>query len=158
MREDEDAGRQQRYDGKEMNWKQIVAGVCGFSFGFWLCMPRNTPFLPRYEVLVSDVSGKGVAFAPVEQLRQDFALADKETRLLARADSYGRASFLGYGARTSPLRQLIVCGLRMKALGVHAPCGYRHHITAPVPGYSEAWRSESTLPLKGRGQLLQIIL
>lgn len=141
-----------------MNWKNILAGVCGFAFGFWLCMPRDVVLLPRYEVLVDDVSGNGLPSAEVKQVRQDYAITGTVSSSLSLADGYGRVAFPAVGGRTSPLLRLIVCGRRMVSFGVHAPCGYRVQIAAEVPGYTEASRSESKLPLKGRGHLLRIVL
>ncbi|MEO7029464.1 MAG: hypothetical protein ABI147_08665 [Acidobacteriaceae bacterium] len=143
---------------QEMKWKSIFAGICGFAFGFWLCMPRDTVLLPRYEVLVADAAGKGLAGAEVKQSREDYAISGNVSSSLTSADSYGRAAFPAVRGRTSPLLRLIMCGRRMVTLGVHAPCGYRFQIVAEVPGYAEASRSESKLPLKGRGRLLRITM
>ena len=143
---------------REMNWKNILAGVCGFAFGFWLCMPRDVVLLPRFEVLVGDVSGKGLAGAEVKQVRQDYAISGSVSSSLSTADGYGRAAFPAVRGHTSPLRRLIVCGRRMATLGVRAPCGYRVQVVAEVSGYAEASRSESKLPLKGRGHLLRITM
>ncbi len=121
-------------------------------------MPRDAVLLPRYEVLVADAAGKGLAGAEVKQMREDYAVSGHVSSSLASADSYGRAAFPAVRGRTSPLLRLIVCGRRMVTLGVHAPCGYLHQIAVEVPGYSEAARSESKLPLKGRGNLLRITM
>jgi hypothetical protein len=141
-----------------MTWKHILAGLCGFTLGFWFCMPRDITLLPRYEVLVLDSSGKGLPAIYVKQLRQDFAISNQTTSSLATTDSYGRASFTLVRGRTSPLRRAILCGRRMAIQGIHAPCGYLHQITADVPNYVEASRSESDFPLKSRGLLLHIIM
>ena len=114
--------------------------------------------LPRYEVLVEDASGKGFPLAEVREFRQDYAITGASTSSLATADSYGRAAFPSAHGRTSPLRRLIVCGRLMAAHGVHTPCGYLHQIAAEVPGYVEASRTESELPLKGRGRLIHITM
>jgi hypothetical protein len=141
-----------------MGWKHYLAGLCGFVLGFWLCMPRNVVLVPRYEVLVEDASGKGLAAAQVEQLRQDYAISGATSFSFATADGWGRAAFPAISGRTSPLRRMIFCGRRMAAQGVHAPCGYLHSFAVEVPGYAEASRSESDLPLRGRGRLVHITM
>jgi len=141
-----------------MTWKHLLAGLCGFAFGFWLCMPREVLLLPRYEVLVTVASGRGFPHAEVRQLRQDNAVSAATSSSFATADSYGRAAFPAVRATTSPLRRLILCARLMAAQGIHTPCGYRHQITAEAPGYVEASRSESDLPLKDRGRLLRIAI
>jgi hypothetical protein len=141
-----------------MTWKHILAGLCGFGFGFWLCMPRDVVLLPRYEVLVQDAFGKGFPLAEVREFRQDYAITGASTSSLATADSYGRAAFPPVHGRTSPLLRLIVCGRLMAAHGLHAPCGYLHQIAIEVPGYTEVSRTESELPLKGRGRLIHITM
>jgi hypothetical protein len=141
-----------------MTWKHLLAGLCGFAFGFWLCMPRDVVLLPRYEVLMEDASGKGFPLAEVKEFRQDYAISGATSSSIATADSYGRAAFPLVRGRSSPLRRLVFCGRLMAAHGVHAPCGYLHQITAEVPGYTEALRTESALPLKDRGRLLHITM
>jgi hypothetical protein len=141
-----------------MSWKHYLAGLCGFVLGFWFCMPRDVVLMPRYEVLIEDASGKGLASAQVEQLRQDYAISGTTSHSFSTADSYGRAAFPAVGGRTSPLRRVIVCGRQMAAQGVHAPCGYLHSFAVDVPGLAEAGRFESDLPLKGRGRLVRITM
>ena len=141
-----------------MNWKQILAGFCGFAFGFWLCMPRDAVLLPRYEVLVTGPSGKGIPAALVQQTRQDYAISGTTSSSLATADSYGRAAFTPVRGHTSPLFRLILCSRRKVALGLRAPCGYLHQISVQLPGQVEASRSETKLPLKDRGRLLRITM
>jgi hypothetical protein len=146
------------YHGRYMKWRHLLAGLCGFAFGFWLFMPRSVVLLPRYEVLVTGATGKGFPLAEVTEFRQDYAISGAASSSIATADSYGRAAFPLVRGRTSPLRRLVLCGRLMAAQGVHAPCGYLHQITVEVPGYAEASRSESALPLKDRGRLLRITL
>ena len=141
-----------------MSWRHYLAGLCGFVLGFWICMPRDVVLLPRYEVLVEDASGKGLASARVEQLRQDYAISGAVSHSFSDADSYGRSAFPAVGGRTSPLLRAISCARQMAAHGVHAPCRYLHQFAVEVPGYAEAGRSESDLPLKGRGRLLRITM
>jgi hypothetical protein len=141
-----------------MNWKHILAGICGFAFGFWLCMPRDVVLLPRYEVLVLDENGIAFPSAQVEQVRRDFAVSGLTSSSLATADSYGRAAFPAVRAHTNPLLRLIVCGRQIAAHGIRTPCGFHQQITAEVPGYTEASRSETTPPLKSRGRLLRLTL
>jgi len=141
-----------------MGWKHYLAGLCGFVLGFWGCMPRNVVLMPRYEVLVQDATGKGLTSARVEQLRQDYAISGAESHSFSVADSYGRAAFPAVSGRTSPLLRVISCGRQMAAHGVHAPCGYSHQFAVEVPGYVEASRSESDLPLKSRGRLVLITM
>src|ERR1700728_155320 len=78
---------------RQMTWKHILAGLCGFGLGFWICMPRDVVLLPRYEVLVQDAFGKGFPLAEVREFRQDYAITAASTSSLAAADSYGRAAF-----------------------------------------------------------------
>lgn len=139
-----------------MNWKHILAGICGFALGFWLCMPRDTVLLPRYEVLVAAENGAPFASAHVEQVRRDFAVSGQTSASLATADSYGRVAFPAVRAHTSPLLRLIVCARQIAAHGVHAPCGFHQQITANVPGCTEVSRTEAPLPLKSRGRLLRL--
>jgi len=141
-----------------MSWKHYLAGLCGFVLGFWFCMPRNVVLMPRYEVLVEDSSGNGLASAQVEQLRQDYATSGATSFSFSTADSYGRAAFPAVSGRTSPSRQVILCGRQMAAHGVHAPCGYLHGFEVEFPGYVEASRSESDLPLRSRGRLVRITM
>jgi hypothetical protein len=141
-----------------MSWKHYLAGLCGFVLGFWFCMPRNVLLMPRYEVLVEDASGKGLASAQVEQVRQDYAISGTTSFSFSIADSYGRAAFPAVSGRTSPLRRAILCGRQMAAHGAHAPCGYAHSFALDVPGYAEASRSESDLPLQSRGRLLRVTM
>jgi hypothetical protein len=141
-----------------MTWKHIVAGLCGFGLGFWFCMPRDVVLLPRYEVLVSANSRKGISEAQVEQVRQDYAITSTVSTSLATADDYGRAAFPAVRGRTSPLLRTVVCVRQMRAHGLHAPCGFSQQIVVEVPGYSEVGRAESKLPLKGRGRLLNITM
>jgi len=141
-----------------MGWKHYLAGLCGFVLGYWLCMPRNVVLMPRYEVLVEDASGKGLASAQVEQLRQDYAISGTTSSSFSTADSYGRAQFPAVSGRTSPLLRIIHCGGQMAAHGVHAPCGYIHSLLVDVPGYAEASRSESDLPLRSRGRFVHITM
>jgi hypothetical protein len=141
-----------------MTWKHLLAGLCGFGFGFWLFMPRDAVLLPRYEVLLEDASGKGFPLAEVREFRQDYVISGVTSSSIATADSYGRAAFPVVHGRTSPLRRLIVCGRLMAAHGVHTPCGYLHQIAVEVPGYAETSRTESELPLKGRGRLIHITM
>lgn len=141
-----------------MGWKHYFAGLCGFVFGFWVCMPRNVVLMPRYEVLVQDASGKGLASARVEQLRQDYGISGTTSHSFADADSYGRVAFPGASGRTSPLLQAVACGRQMAMHGIYAPCGYRHEFAVEVPGYAETSRPESDLPLKSRGRLVRITM
>jgi hypothetical protein len=158
MREAGNTRSRRGYHCRYMTWKHLLAGLCGFAFGFWLCMPRDVVLLPRYEVLMEDASGKGFPLAEVKEFRQDYAISGATSSSIATADSYGRAAFPPVHGRTSPLLRLIICGRLMAAHGVHAPCGYLHQITAEVPGYTEASRTESDLPLKDRGRLLHITM
>ena len=121
-------------------------------------MPRNVVLMPRYEVLVQDASGKGLASAQVEQLRQDYAISGTTSFSFSTADSYGRVAFPAVSGRTSPLLQMLACGRQMAAHGVHAPCGYRHEFVVEVPGYAETSRSESDLPLQSRGRLVHVTM
>lgn len=141
-----------------VGWKHYLAGLCGFVVGFWLCMPRNVVLMPRYEVLVEDATGKGLAAARVEQLRQDYAVSGTTSFSFSTADSYGRVAFPAVSGQTSPLLRIIRCGRQMAAHGVHAPCGYVHSFAVDVPGYAEADRSESDLPLRSRGRLVHITM
>jgi hypothetical protein len=141
-----------------MGWKHYLAGLCGFMLGFWACMPRNVMLMERYEVLVEDASGKGLRAARVEQVRQDHAVSGTTSHLFADADSYGRVAFPAVSGRTSPLLQVFACGRQMAAHGVHAPCEYSHQFAVEVPGYVEANRAESELPLKGRGRLVLVTM
>jgi hypothetical protein len=141
-----------------MSWKHYFAGLCGFVLGFWFCMPRNVVLMPRYEVLVEDASGKGLASVQVEQLRQDYAISGTTSFSFSTADSYGRVAFPAVSGRTSPLLQVIACGRQMAAHGVHASCGYMHSFAVDAPGYAEASRSESDLPLKSRGRLVRVAM
>jgi hypothetical protein len=109
-----------------MQWKQYLAGLCGFLFGFWMCMPRDVVLMPRYEVLVTDASGIGASSAVVKQVRQDYAITGAVSSSLATADSYGRVAFPPVPGRTSPLFRLIFCARLKIAGGAHAPCGYLH--------------------------------
>src|SRR4051812_13480512 len=120
------------YHCRQMNWKHILAGICGFAFGFWLCMPRDTVLLPRYEVLVLAENGSALPAAHVEQVRRDFAVSGVTSTSRATADSYGRVAFPAVRAHTSPLLRLIVCGRQIAAHGIHAPCGFHQQITADV--------------------------
>jgi hypothetical protein len=141
-----------------MTWKHILAGLCGFSLGFWFCMPRDVELLPRYEVLVVDAAGKGFAHAYVKESREDHAITGLTTSTLTIADDYGRAAFPLVRGRTSPLLQTIVCVRLMKSSGMHTPCGYSHQITTDIPGYTESSSTEAPLPLKKRGILIRIIM
>jgi hypothetical protein len=141
-----------------MNWKHILAGFCGFAFGFWLCMPRDAVLQPRWEVLVLDESGHGIAHAAVQEFRQDNVTHLGATSTIQTADSYGRAAFPAVHGRTSPLLRGIACGRQIASQGAHAGCGYFHDITAALDGYVEVARKESDLPLKGRGRLLQLTM
>jgi len=141
-----------------MSWKHYLAGLCGFVFGFWFCMPRNIVLMPRYEVLVEDPSGKGLASVRVEQLRQDYAISNTTSFSFSTADSYGRVAFPAVSGRTSPLFRVIFCGRRMATQGIHAPCEYLHQFAVEAPGYVEAGRSESDLPLRSRGRLVRITM
>jgi len=132
--------------------------MCGFSFGFWLCMPRDIELMPRYEVLVTDSAGKGLPFVLVREKRRDFAITRSASYSLATADVYGRAAFSAIQGHTSPLRRLMVCAQEKWARGVNAPCGYLHEIEVRVPGYVEGFRDEAKLPLKGRGRLVRIVM
>ena len=142
----------------EMGWKHYLAGLCGFALGYWFCMPRVVVLMPRYEVLIEDASGQGLASAQVEQLRQDYAISGTTSFSFSTADSYGRAAFPAVSGRTSPLRRVILCGRQMAAHGVHAPCGYLHSFAVGVPGYAQTGRSESDLPLRRRGRLVRITM
>jgi hypothetical protein len=146
------------YHDNDMNWKHILAGICGFTFGFWLCMPRDILLLPRYEVLVTDAAGKGFPAVEVHQFRQDNAITGAASSSFATADTYGRAAFPSVGGHTSPLLRLIECGRLLKARGLQTPCGYHHQITVDLPDYTESTRTETDLPLKNRGHLLSIVL
>ena len=141
-----------------MTWRHYLAGLCGFVLGFWLCMPRNVVLMPRYEVLVEDTSSKGLASARVEQLRQDYAVSGTTSFSFSTADSYGRVAFPAVSGRTSPLLRIIHCGRQMAAHGVHAPCRYVYSFALDVPGYAEAGRSESDLPLRSRGRLVHVTM
>jgi len=141
-----------------MTWKHILAGICGFALGYWLCMPRDIVLLQRCEVLVTGADGKGLPPIYVKELRQDNAISGETSFSLALTDGYGRTAFPPVRGRTSPLRRLIFCGRLMAAHGVHTPCGYLHDVTVDVPGYVEGSRSESDLPLKGRGHLIHITM
>ena len=138
-----------------MTWKHLLAGICGFTFGFWLCMPRAVVWLPRYEVLVVDANGVPFPGSEVRQVREDIAAASST---IATADSYGRAAFPSVHGRPSPLLRLFACERQMATHGIHAPCAYRQQIAAEIPGFVEASRTESDLPLKGRGRLLRITM
>ena len=141
-----------------MGWKHYLAGLCGFVLGFWICMPRDVVLMPRYEVLVEDASGKGLASAQVEQLRQDYAISGTTSFSFSTADNYGRVAFPAVSGRTSPLFRAIRCGREMAAHGIHAPCGYLHAFNVEAAGYAEASRSESDLPLRSRGRLVRITM
>lgn len=141
-----------------MTWKRIVTGMCGFSFGFWLCMPRDLELMPRYEVLVTDSAGTGLPFVLVKEKRRDLAITRSAGYSLATADMYGRAAFPAVQGHTSPLRRLGVCAQEKWAHGVDAPCGYIYQIEVQIPGYAEGFRNEQKLPLKGRGRLLRIVM
>ncbi len=136
-----------------MTWKQIVAGICGFVLGFWACMPRELQLAPRYEALVLDAAGKGLAGVRVEQTRRDFAVTDRVSSSSALADAYGRVAFAAVRARSSPLLRAWVCGRRKTTLGVRAECGYSQEIHV---GLEEMSRVETELPLQGRGRLVVI--
>ncbi len=140
-----------------MTWKHLLAGIIGFTFGFWFCMPRQTQLLPRYEVLVTDSEGQGIAAAPVIQRRQDFAVTGLTTTI-ATADTYGRAAFPAIAARTSPLLRAILCTRLMAQNGIHTPCGYSHQITVDFPNRTESNRTYDPLPLKARGGLIHITM
>lgn len=140
-----------------MTWKHIVMGVLGFALGYWFCMPRDTTLSPRWEVLVQDGKGRGLAAAEVTRTREsDFDRALNGYTLQA-ADSWGRAAFPPVHVRTSPLLRALAC-VRELAHSVHGTCGYRQNIVASVPGYVELKRTEEELPLIGRGRLLTITL
>jgi hypothetical protein len=141
-----------------MRWKQYLAGLCGFLFGFWICMPRDVQLMPRYEVLVQDANGKGLPAAQVEQLRQDYAISGATSFSFSTADAYGRAAFPAVGGHTSPLLRIIVCGRQKASHGIAAPCGYLHQFVVDAPGYTEASRSESDLPLRDRGRLVRFTM
>ncbi len=141
-----------------MNWKHIVFGVAGFAFGFWACMPREAVLQPRWEVLVVNDVGNGLAGARVHELRQDYITDRAGGTSVQTADSYGRAAFPGVRVRTSPLLRTIACGKQIASQGAHASCGYHNEITAIVDGYAEAARSVSDLPIGSRGKLLTITL
>jgi hypothetical protein len=140
-----------------MAWKKIVAGVSGFLFGFWFCMPRQALLQPRYEVLVSDASGKGIAGARVWQIQQDHITSRGQATSSAVADSYGRVAFPAVRKRTSPLLRTFACA-RQKIASRHEACGYSYNFTVETAGNTEIARSESDLPLHGRGRLLRITL
>jgi len=141
-----------------MNWKHIIFGAAGFLFGFWACMPREAVLQPRYEVLVINEVGNGLAGARVHELRQDYITHRAGGTSEETADSYGRAAFPAVRMRTSPLLRAIACGRQIASQGAHASCGYHHDITADVDGYTETTRSVCDLPIKSRGKLLTITL
>lgn len=141
-----------------MNWKHIVFGVAGFAFGFWACMPREAVLQPRWEVLVVNDVGNGLAGARVHELRQDYITHRAGGTSDQTADSYGRVAFPAVRVRTSPLLRAIACGQEIASQGAHASCGYYEDIVVQVDGYAEAARSVSDLPIKSRGKLLTITL
>ena len=141
-----------------MTWKHIVLGVAGFAFGFWACMPREAVLQPRWEVLVVNDVGNGLAGARVHELRQDYITHRNDGTSEQIADSYGRAAFPAVRVRSSPLLRAIACGKQVVSQGAHASCGYYEDIVAELDGYAEAARSVSDLPIKSRGKLLMITL
>src|ERR1700744_5758992 len=90
-----------------VGWKHYLAGLCGFVLGFWLCMPRNVVLMPRYEVLVENASGKGLASVQVEQLRQDYVISNTTSFSFSTDDSYGRVAFPAVSGRASPLLRIL---------------------------------------------------
>jgi hypothetical protein len=141
-----------------MTWKHIVLGVAGFAIGFWACMPREAVLQPRWEVLVVNDVGNGLAGARVRDMWQDYITDRGDGESDQVADSYGRAAFPAVRVRTSPLLRAIACGKQIASQGAHAGCGYYQDIVAEVDGYAEAARSVSDLPVKSRGKLLTITL
>lgn len=142
---------------ERMTWKHIVLGLLGFSFGVWFCMPRDMSLAPRWEVLVQDGHGRGLAGAEVTWTREaDFAPA-LNGYTLQTADAWGRAAFPAVSVHTSPLLRTFAC-VRMLVRSVHGTCGYRQNIVAAADHTGELKRTEETLPLKGRGKLLTITL